>query len=46
MDEDSHTKRAVLLRLADFISESTIDATSVKPLTPFPGTSVETVILS
>ncbi|MFC1634326.1 B12-binding domain-containing radical SAM protein [Planctomycetota bacterium] len=30
--------RDSLLRLADFISESTIDATSVKPLTPFPGT--------
>ncbi len=27
-----------MLRLADFISDSTIDATSVKPLTPFPGT--------
>ncbi|MFB0553489.1 MAG: radical SAM protein [Phycisphaerae bacterium] len=30
--------RDSLRRLADFISESTIDATSVKPLTPFPGT--------
>ena len=30
--------RDSLLRLADFISKSTIDATSVKPLTPFPGT--------
>jgi len=30
--------RASLLRLADFISESKIDAASVKPLTPFPGT--------
>ena len=30
--------RDSLLRLADFIFESTIDATSVKPLTPFPGT--------
>jgi len=30
--------RDSLLRLVDFISESTIDATSVKPLTPFPGT--------
>jgi len=30
--------RYSLLRLAGFISESTIDAASVKPLTPFPGT--------
>ena len=30
--------RDSLLRLAEFISESTIDAASVKPLTPFPGT--------
>ena len=30
--------RDSLVRLVDFISESTIDATSVKPLTPFPGT--------
>ncbi len=30
--------RDSLLRLAEFIRESTIDATSAKPLTPFPGT--------
>jgi len=30
--------RDSLLRLAEFISESKIDAASVKPLTPFPGT--------